>query len=284
MKEHRDEFPVELMARALDVSRTGYYTWLKRSPSFRQQAQVRFDEAVLIEFEKSKERYGCERVAKALKRQGQPCTKNRVARSLKRQRLHAHAPKKFKTTTDSRHEYPIAENILNRNFTAESPNQKWVGDITYLPSLHGWLYLAVFIDLYSRRVVGWHISDSLKHDSALAAFYRAAGARGSVRDLILHTDRGVQYCCTGFTDVMKLCGVVQSMSRKGNCWDNAVAESFFSTLKREMLGNYVFLDLQDAEKRLFEYIEVEYNRQRLHSSIGYVPPVEFEEVRLRKSA
>ncbi len=284
MNAHRDEFPVELMARALDVSRTGYYVWLKREPSPRQKEQVLFDAEVRNTFEQSKGHYGRERVTRALRRKGRTCNKNRVARSLKRQGLRARQPRKFVVTTNSKHSFPVAENLLNRNFTAERLNQKLVSDITYLPCLQGWLYLAVFIDLFSRRVVGWCVSHSLKHDTVLTAFYRAVGERGSVRGTILHTDRGVQYCCGGFTEVMRLNGVVQSMSRKGDCWDNAVAESFFAILKREMMGDYVFIDEEDGRRRLFEFIEVEYNRQRLHSALGYVPPVEFEELKLQKCA
>jgi len=284
MNSHRDEFPVELMARVLDVSRTGFYAWLKRQPSARQEERARFDAEVQIEFEKSKERYGSIRITRALHRRGRSCDRKRVVRSLKRQGLRARRPRKFVATTDSQHSFPVARNLLKRNFSADYPDQKYVSDITYLPCLQGWLYLAVFIDLFSRRVVGWCVSHSLKHDTVLAAFYRVVRLRGSVRGVIVHSDRGVQYCCGGFTDVMKLNGVIQSMSRKGDCWDNAVAESFFAILKREMLGNYVFLDLEDAQRRLFEYIEVEYNRQRLHSALGYVPPVEFEELRWQKSA
>jgi transposase InsO family protein len=284
MNANRDEFPVELMARALDVSRTGFYAWLKRKPSIRQQEQVLFDAEVHEEFDKSKGRYGRERVARALRRRGRSCNRKRVARSLKRQGLRARQPRKFVATTDSQHSFPVAPNILERNFSADYPDQKYVSDITYLPCLQGWLYLAVFIDLFSRRVVGWCVSHSLKHDTVLVAFYRAVGIRGSLRGLIVHSDRGVQYCCGGFADVMKLNGVIQSMSRKGDCWDNAVAESFFAILKREMLGDYVFLDVEDAQRRLFEFIELEYNRQRLHSALGYVPPVEFEELRWQKSA
>ena len=284
MKAHRNEFPVGMMARVLDVSRAGFYAALSRQPSTRHRAQVEFDVAVRTTFEQSRGHYGRDRVTRALHRRGRACNRKRVARSLKRQGLRARQPRKFVATTDSRHSFPVAPNLLQRNFSAEYPNQKWVSDITYLPCLQGWLYLAVFIDLYSRRVVGWCVSHSLKHDTVLAAFYRAAGDRGWVRGIILHTDRGVQYCCGGFTEVMALNGIIQSMSRKGDCWDNAVAESFFSTLKREMMEDYIFVDLADAQRRLFKYIEIEYNRQRLHSALGYVPPVEFEELRWQKSA
>lgn len=284
MRTNQKDFPVERMAQVLGVSRAGYYAWLRRKPSSREQEQTFFDTEVRAEFEKSKRRYGSIRITRALHRRGRSCDRKRVARSLKRQGLRARRSRKFVATTDSRHSFPVAQNLLGRNFEADAPNQKWVSDITYLPCLQGWLYLAVFIDLFSRRVVGWRVSHSLKHDMVLAAFYRAIGARGPVHGLILHSDRGVQYCCGGFTGAMKLHGVVQSMSRKGDCWDNAIAESFFAILKREMLGDYVFVDLADAQQRLFEFIEAEYNRQRLHSAIGYVPPVEFEEVRWQKCA
>jgi len=284
MNAHRDEFPVELMARVLEVSRTGFYAWLKHQPGPRQEERSRFDAEVLAEFEKAKKCYGSIRIMEALHKRGRSCNRKRVTRSLKRQGLRARPPRKYVVTTDSKHSFPIVPNLLERNFSADYPDLKYVSDITYLPCLQGWLYLVVFIDLFSRRVVGWYVSHSLKHDTVLAAFYRAVGLRGSLRGLILHSDRGVQYCCGGFTDVMRLNGVVQSMSRKGDCWDNAVAESFFANLKREMLGNYVFFDLEDAQRRLFEFIEVFYNRQRLHSALGYVSPVEFEELRWQKCA
>jgi transposase InsO family protein len=282
MTSHRDEFPVEMMARVLTVSRSGYYAFLGRKPGSRRQEQMRFDVAVHTEFQKSKERYGGIRIARALGEQGIHCTRKRVGRSMQRQALHPRQSRLFVATTDSRHDFPVAANLLNRDFHAERPNQKWVSDITYLPCLGGWLYLAVFIDLFSRRVVGWCVSHSLKHDTVLSAFYRAVRNRGSILGLMVHGDRGVQYCCGGFRDAMKLFGVVQSMSRKGNCWDNAVAESFFSTVKREMLGEYVFVDETDAEQKLFEYIEAEYNRNRMHGAIGYRSPVDFENIRLRK--
>jgi putative transposase len=284
MKRYRDEFSVKRMAKVLRVSRPGYYDWLKRKPSLRHQEMAVFDAAVKAEFEKSRKCYGRVRITEALHRGGRSCGHKRVSRSLGRQRLRAKQPKKFIVTTDSKHSFPVAQNLLARNFSAERPNQKWVSDITYLPCAKGWLYLAVIIDLYSRRVVGWCVSHSLRHDTVLTAFYRATGQRGAVRGTILHSDRGTQYCCTGFTAAMKLSGIVQSMSRKGNCWDNAVAESFFSALKREMLGDYVFRDLADAERRLFDHIEVFYNRQRLHSALGNVPPVEFEELKWQKCA
>lgn len=284
MKDYRDEFSVQRMAKVLKVSRAGFYVWLKRKQSPRQQETIAFDAAVKAEFEQSRKCYGRERITEALRRHGRSCGRKRVSRSLKRQGLRARRPRKFIATTNSKHSFPVAQNLLARNFDADRPNQKWVSDITYLPCRKGWLYLAIILDLYSRRVVGWYVSHSLKHDTVLAAFYRATRERGSVRGTILHSDQGVQYCCAAFTSVMAWFGVVQSMSRKGNCWDNAVAESFFSTLKAEMLGDYVFEDLADAERRLFDHIEVFYNRQRLHSALGNIPPVEFEELRWQKCA
>lgn len=284
MKDNRDKFSVKKMAEVLEVSRAGFYAWLNRKPSHRQQETIAFDADVKAAFEKSRKCYGRVRITEALHRSGRSCGRKRVSRSLGRLGLRARRPRKFIATTDSKHSFPVAQNLLARNFSAERPNQKWVSDITYLPCVKGWLYLAVIIDLYSRRVVGWCVSHSLKHDTVLTAFYRATGLRGTVRGTILHSDRGTQYCCTSFSATMKLCGVIQSMSRKGNCWDNAVAESFFSALKREMLGDYVFKDLADAERRLFDHIEVFYNRQRLHSTLGNVPPVEFEELKWQNCA
>lgn len=276
MKEHQHEFPVGRMATVLGVSRSGYYAWLRSEQSPARQQQAVFDTEVSRQFRNHKRRYGRRRLAAALRRKGVRCSINRVGRSMQRQGFRARQSRKFITTTDSKHTHAVSENLLHRNFQVAKPNQVWVTDITYLPCTSGWLYLVVFIDLYGRKVVGWYVSHSLKHQSVLIAFDRAVGHRGFIRGLIIHSDRGVQYCCDGFRKTMRLYGVEQSMSRKGDCWDNAVAESFFATLKKELPDGHVFANRAEAERYLFEYIEIEYNRQHPHSTLGYQSPEEYE--------
>lgn len=284
MKEYREEFSVERMAKALKASRAGYYAWLDREPSERDKKTKAFDGEVMKEFLLRKKRAGRGMLTVHLRNRRITCTRKRVAASMKRQGLRAKAAKRFIATTDSKHSYRIADNLLQRNFRTDMPDLVWVTDITYLRSNNGWLYLTTFIDLFSRKVVGWNVSRTLGHESVLAAFRKATLRRGSVGGLVIHSDRGVQYCCDGFRDTMTLYGCIQSMSRKGDCWDNAVAESFFSTLKRELVGDYCFTSLDDAEAKLFEYIEIDYNRTRPHSYLGWLTPDKFEEVQLRKCA
>jgi transposase InsO family protein len=192
--------------------------------------------------------------------------------------------RKFRTTADSRHQFPVAPNLLERDFTANAPNQVWVSDISYIPTRNGWAYLTVFIDLFSRIVTGWSLSSSLSHEMVLTALYRAIRRRQPAEGLIIHSDRGVQYACHGFTEVLKEHGFVQSMSRKGDCWDNAVAESFFSILKTELVYQTSFKNKQDALRKIFEYIEIFYNRQRMHSTLGYLTPASYEQELLRNCA
>jgi transposase InsO family protein len=284
MKNHRQEFSVERMASVLEVSRSGFYSWLRRGKGVRGIQRESFDHEVRNVFDGFHGRSGRDKVKKELCNRGRRCSRNRVGASLKRQGLRVRYRKKFKVTTDSRHSFPVAPNLLNRNFQASEPNRVWVSDITYLKSRKGWLYLTVIIDLYSRMVVGWCVSRSLGHEMVLAALHRAFWLRRPPKGLVFHSDRGIQYCCDGFRKVTAFLKIVQSMSRKGNCWDNAVAESFFSTLKNEILGNYVFEDLADAEQILFRELEVYYNRQRLHATLGNIPPAEAEEVRWQMSA
>ena len=276
MKEHHEEFPVKVMAGLLDVSSGGYYSWLKRGVSSYQQRREDFDTKVHDLFHKKKKRYGRRRIHQELLKRGEQCCQKRVRASMRRKGLQGEKKKRYIPTTMSNHHELVSPNILERNFTIDAPDKVWVSDITYLPSREGWLFLVVFIDLYSRTVVGWHVSKSLKHETLLVAFRRAWNHRRPGKGLIIHSDRGSQYCCWGFREEMKKHGVIQSMSRKGNCWDNAVAESFFGTLKKELMGKMIFNDTREAERMLFEYIEIEYNRERIHSTIGYCSPAEFE--------
>ena len=280
------QYPVEVLCETLDVSRPGYYAWSKRPPSERAMRDAELGAKILDIHEKSRGRYGSPRVEKALRADGECVSRKRVARVMREKGLRGKRPRPFRVTTNSDHEQPIADNVLDRKFTAMAPDQAWVGDITYIATRAGWLYLAVLIDLFSRRVVGWSMSDRLTTDVALDAFAMANAARTPGPGLVHHTDRGCQYASRMYRRALDRIGVVPSMSRRGNCWDNAVAESFFATLKVELVNDEDFATREEARFAVFEYIEVFYNRQRLHSSLGYTTPcdAEFEFEKLKKAA
>lgn len=276
MRDHRSEFSVERMAKVLEVSKSGFYAWRVRPESARAKDQRLLDARVRAAFQAHKARYGSTKIAKCVTGQGYPCSRTRVAKSMRRQGLRSKVARKFRVTTDSNHTLTAAPNLLDRNFDIAKPNTVWASDITYLPSKSGWLYLAVFIDLFSRRIVGWCVSTSLRHEMVLKALSRAVRARRPPRGLMIHSDRGIQYCCEGFREKIAEYGFIQSMSRKGNCWDNAVSESLFRSLKTEWAYHIDLDGLEHAERELFEYIEAFYNNQRLHASLGYVSPAAFE--------
>ncbi len=278
--EHRAQWGVEEMCRTLKVSQSGYYDWKKRPPSKRAQQTQRLDAEIKELFGASKRRSGSPKITRALQARGWRVSKSRVARRMRHLGLRSIVRRRFKVTTDSKHRYPVAPNRLQRDFTVQRPNQTWVSDLTYLRVGRGWLYLVVFIDLYSRRVVGWALSSSLDHTVVLTALQRAVARRRPPRGLIIHSDRGVQYACTAFTKWIARRGFVQSMSRKGDCWDNAVAESFFHLLKTELTYHYRWLNYQAAHRSLFEYIEIFYNRERSHSTLNYVSPDQYEQQQL----
>ena len=276
MRAHRVAFPVERMAKVLGVSKSGYYAWLCRPESNRVRERRILDVRVKAAFEASWKRSGSVKIARALALQGEPCTRGRVTDAMRRQGLRSIVGRRFVVTTQGKHNLLVAPNILNRSFSVSAPNKVWVSDITYLPSRAGWLYLCVFLDLYSRRIVGWHVSPSLRHEGVLAALNSAIARRRPGPGLLIHSDRGVQYCCDGFRRVMGKHRFVQSMSRKGNCWDNAVAESFFRSLKTEWSYHIELTDVRHAGHELFEYIERFYNNQRLHATLDYVSPAAYE--------
>lgn len=284
MKGFRSEFSVRKMAKVLEVSRSGYYAWDSRLPSPRAETRLRLKVEVKAVFEASKARYGSLKVTEGLEQKGIVCSRNRVADLMREQGLRSKVKRKYRVTTDSRHSYPVAPNILNREFTVSGPNRVWTSDITYLPSRSGWLYLTFFMDLYSRMIVGWCVSKSLGHEMVIRALSRAIGRRRPPEGLLIHSDRGVQYCCEKFREVVTQHEFVQSMSRKGNCWDNAVSESFIRSLKTELIYHINLIDLDHAQRVLFDYIESFYNAQRLHATLGYVPPVEYETMHLAKCA
>ena len=284
MKEFLSEFSVKKMAKALEVSRSGYYVWDGRSPSRQALAKIRLKAEVKAVFEANGAIYGSVKVTEELEKRGFTCHRTRVANLMREQGLRSKVKRKYRVTTDSRHSYPVAPNILNREFTTSSPNRVWVSDITYLWSRAGWLYLTVFLDLFSRLVVGWCVSTSLGHEMVLRALSQAIGKRRPSAGLLIHSDRGVQYCCEGFREVVSQREFIQSMSRKGNCWDNAVAESFFRTLKTELIYHVDLADEDHARQVLFEYIESFYNSRRLHATLDYVSPFEYESSAMAKCA
>jgi len=278
VRDQAVEFPVAAICRVLDVSRSGYYRWFCRPLSRRRIDDVRLLVEIRAEFKASKNTYGRDRMKLALRDKGILCGRNRVVRLMKKDGLKPRQVKKFKATTNSNHSLPVSENLLNRDFTADRPNSKWVADITYVRTREGWLYLAVVIDLYSRFVVGWAMSERMTRGLAMDALKMAIWRRKPGRGLLHHSDRGVQYASHDYQALLKQHGIICSMSRKGNCWDNAVAESFFHTLKTELVYHGNYETRREAKQEIFEYMEVFYNRRRLHSALGYKNPSDFERI------
>jgi len=257
------------MCKVLKVSRSSYYCWLKRNPCKRSVENKELSERIKRIYDQSKRTYGSPRVTIKLKEDGFHVSRQRVARLMKKQNLRSIIRKKWVITTDSRHNYPVVENKLNRDFTAIRPAQVWVSDITYIKTFQGWLYLTVIIDLYDRKVIGWSFSRSLKAaHTTIPAWNMAVRNRIITDKLIFHSDRGIQYACHEFTNLLSSFKYVErSMSRKGDCWDNAVAESFFKTLKVEHIYHHSFKTFKEAELSVFEYIEAWYNINRIHTTI-----------------
>lgn len=271
-------YPMRILCRVLEVSRSGYYAWRTRKPSPRDLEDERLRPRVVEAFETGRGTYGSPRVRDELIDQGFEIGRKRVARLMRELGLQGLSPRKFRVTTDSDHDHPIAENVLARNFEASRPNEKWATDITYVWTGEGWLYLAVVLDLYSRRIVGWSTADHLKTGLCLDALQRALGQRTGVEGLIHHSDRGVQYASAHYRGVLDARGIECSMSRRANCWDNAVAESFFGTLKNELIYRRPWSTRAAARDAIGEYIEIFYNRIRRHSTIGGTSPAKFEEM------
>jgi transposase InsO family protein len=278
MQKHRDVFRIKAMARIFDVSRSGFYTWCKRAsvPSPRALAQQARDARVRAAFIAGKGRSGAPRLHDDLRDAGFPADIKTIAASLRRQGLRAKAAKKFKATTNSKHNLPVAPNVLQQDFTAANPNEKWVGDITYLWTDEGWMYLATVIDLYSRMVVGWAMSERMTAALVCDALTMALWRRDRPKSVIFHSDRGSQYCSHDFQRLLKDNQLIGSMSAKGNCYDNACAESFFHSLKVEAIHGERFQTREQMRHVVFEYIEVDYNRIRRHSANGNISPAMFE--------
>ena len=264
------------MCRVLGVSASGFYARRKRPPSARSVSDAALTERIREVHKTSRQTYGSPRVHAELRAQGESVCLNRIARLMRRNDISARNRKRFVRTTDSDHNDPIAPNELNREFQTEEPNRAWVGDITYIATSEGWLFLAVVLDLFSRRVVGWAMADNMRKELVMSALDMALGSRELSGKLISHSDRGSQYTSDTHRQRLKDRRITCSMSRRGNCWDNAVAESFFGTLKTELIHRKIWRSRNEAREAVYEYIEVFYNRKRRHSTLGYVSPAEFE--------
>jgi putative transposase len=270
------EIPVETACAALGVSVSGYYAWKRRPRSARQSDDMVMLAHIRAEFWTSNETYGSPRMHAELKDQGLSIGRHRVARLMSENGLQARQKTRFKRTTDSDHSGPVAANVLDRDFTATAPDQKWGVDISYVWTAEGWLYLAIVLDLYSRRIVGWEIGDRMKRGLAMGALRRAIALRRPPRGLIHHSDRGSQYCSDDYRRLLRDHGFVASMSGRGNCYDNAMVETVFKTIKSELVWRTAFTTRQQAANAIGQYIEGFYNPRRRHSSLGYISPTAFE--------
>lgn len=277
IKKHCDEFTIQSACETLAVSTSGYYDWRDRKPSKRQERHQRLTTKIKDVFEKSHKIYGHRKVHGELQKQAVVCSLETVRKIMQTQELHPQPPRKFVITTDSNHNFEIAENLLARDFEADRPNQKWVADITYIPTASGWSYLATVMDLFGRPIVGWAMSDKIDTDLTLEALDMAIKRRSPGKNIIFHSDRGVQYASTRHQKRLKLFGMECSMSRKGDCWDNAVMERFFWSLKQEWVYGKEYQNLAEAKEDVYFYIEMFYNSQRIHQKLGYLTPAEYEE-------
>jgi putative transposase len=286
IRDWHHQFGVERMCRVLKVTKSGYYHWIDRKPSRRDIERQEITFQIKKVYNESKSRYGSPKIAIELQESGWKVSRPRVARIMRKEGIRSIICKKFRgITTDSKHSYPIAENHLKRNFLSSSPGHKWVSDITYIPTRQGWMYLTVIMDLYDRKIIGWSWSTSMTTQTTVMAAWRMALIHRPINQtLIFHSDRGVQYASHVFTEMLKKYKVKQSMSRKGNCWDNAVAENFFKILKSELVKHAEFTSVLHAKSELFEFIEIWYNRKRKHSALGYKTPEQFGKINYSKCA
>lgn len=278
MADYAEQYPISKMSEVFKVSRSGYYSWLGRAPSKRAKQNKRLRRLIHAAWQDSGKSYGSPRIYNQLKLDGCTASRPRIARLMAKMGIASRIRKKWVKTTHSNHGWPIAANLLDRNFAPEKLSEVWVSDITFIRSEQGWLYLTTVMDLSDRQILGWSLSNGMSaEETSMAAFKQAAGRRTPGNHLIFHSDRGVQYACDDFTEKLDKHSITQSMSRKGNCWDNAPAESFFKTLKHELDMPDRFQNLQQARSAIFEFIEIWYNRKRLHSALDYKSPVQVEE-------
>ena len=278
MEQFRTEFPIVKMSKVLGVSANGFYCWLKRPISIQKLKKLDLQNSIKSQFKKHEGMAGSPTIAKDLNdiSEWKSISRTRVAREMNTLGLKSKTRKKWTVTTDSKHKEPVAENLLNREFSRENPNEAWVSDLTYLRVKSHWVYLVVFIDLFNSKVVGWDLSTSLETKSTLHAFRKAIWNRKPSEGLLVHSDRGVQYASKDFREELDLNKCVQSMSRKGNCWDNAVSESFFSTLKTRLTHHRTYNSMEELERDIFWYIEIYYNRYRKHSANNWISPEQKE--------
>jgi putative transposase len=277
IEEHKDTWPVVVMADLLGVSTAGFYAWRDRPISERQQRRDRLLVEIAAIHEEFQGRYGSPRIHAELHAQGHGCCVNTVAEVMRQAGIRAKTARQFRHTTDSNHQRPVADNVLNREFSVGGPNQAWVADITYVPTREGWLYLAIVEDLYSRMIVGWSMDGTMTSRLVVDALEMAVRRRLPGEELLAHSDRGSQYASEHYQRLLGKYGIECSMSEVGQCWDNAPAESFFASLKKELVHDEDYQTRAEATASIFEYIEVFYNRQRRHSTLGYVSPAEYEQ-------
>jgi transposase InsO family protein len=276
IEDHQADWPIQRQCQVLQVTRSGYYAWQKRPISATAQKRAELTRQVEKVYIENRRVYGAPRIHEELQASGHSCNRKTVAKVMKQAGIRSIMTKKFRVaTTDSNHPHPVADNIVNRHFNPQGPNQVWTADITYIPTQEGWLYLAAVEDLYSRKIVGWSMSASMESRLVVDALQMAIQRELPGDGLVAHSDRGVQYASEHYQRVLNQNQITCSMSRKGNCWDNAPMESFFSTLKRELVHHEDYHTHNQARQSLFEYIEVFYNRSRLHSALGYLSPVQF---------
>lgn len=285
---NKENYSIERMCRVLTVSRSCFYKWYSGDISKRELENRRLTHVIKAIFRESKNTYGSPRITANLKRLGYVVSQQKVAKLMRKEGLRSKIKKRFKITTNSNHGYSISENYLSRNFKSNALNDAWVSDITYIKTGQGWMYLTTIIDLFDRQVIGWALSKTLfTKETIIPAWKMAVQKRKIDKSLIFHSDRGVQYASKEFRKLLKINGlIIQSMSRKGNCWDNAVAESFFKTLKAELIYHDNYKTIQQAKTAVFEYIETWYNTRRLHSSLNYKTPkeIELEFINLKQAA
>lgn len=284
MKTVETEFSVELLCKLLKVSKSGYYEYRKRDDSKKTADELRLVRKIEEIHQGSRGTYGSPRIFSVLKGLGESCSKKKIELLMKKNGIRAKMKRKFRVTTDSKHKLPVVSNLLDRNFSPKNPNEIWASDITYIWTREGWLFLAVVVDLYSRQVVGWSLNKRMPKELVLSALRQAYFRRKPGPGLIFHSDRGSQYCSEEFRKLLANYGMIQSQSRKANCWDNACVESFFHTLKTEAIYHEDFKTRVQAQNMIFEWVEAFYNRKRIHSTLGYKTPVDFERLALEKAS
>ena len=276
MQAHEAEFAIERMSDVFGVSRSGYYQFRHAKPSKRAQANERLLLKIKAIHQESRQTYGSPRICAALREEGENCSRKRVAKIMRKSGVAAKMKKRFKVTTRANPKAVVAPNLLQQDFTAEAPNQRWVADFTYVATQEGWLYVATVLDLFSRRIVGLSMSDRMTDDLVMMALEQALTHRQPTTQITHHSDRGSQYTSKNFQDLLKKYCIIASMSGRGNCYDNAAMESFYHTLKTEHIYFEYYKTREEAKKSIFEYVEVFYNRQRRHSTLGFVAPMAFE--------